>query len=356
MADDFGDKTEAPTPRRLQESRDEGNVVRSIDLTTGVLLVGGVLLLSMFGTQLMFQMKYILATMLHSSISENPASPADVGHLVVATLARGGRMIAPIAIGIVGLALSVGMLQSGFMLTAKPLMPQFSRISPMKGLQQIFSLRGAVKLLMSLLKVGAVIVAAAMCINDDLPRMLSLVRLNAEPLIAASASMIWWLALKIAILLLALGVIDYAYQKWQFISDLKMTKQEIKEEYKRMEGDPLIKQRRAKVARQLALQRLKRDVPKAQVVISNPTHFAVALQYESGEMEAPKVVAKGADFLALRIRELAMRHGVPIVQRPPLARSLYKNVEVGQQIPAEHYTAVAEILAYVYRLSGRKSA
>jgi flagellar biosynthetic protein FlhB len=356
MADDFGDKTEAPTSRRLQESREEGNVVRSVDLTTGVILVGSVLLLSLFGTQLLFQMKHILATMLHSSISDEPTSPADVGHLVVTTLARGGQMIAPIAIGIVGLTLTIGMLQSGFLLTGKPLMPQLSRLSPFKGLQQIFSLRGAVKLLMSLLKVGAVITAAAMYISDDLPRMLSLVRLSAEPLLAASADMIWWLALKVAILLLVLGIIDYAYQKWQFVSDLKMTKQEIKEEYKRMEGDPLIKQRRAKIARQLMLQRLKRDVPKAQVVISNPTHFAIALQYESGEMEAPKVVAKGADFLALRIRQLAMEHGIPIVQRPPLARALYKNVEVGQQIPAEHYSAVAEILAYVYRLSGRKSA
>jgi flagellar biosynthetic protein FlhB len=190
---------------------------------------------------------------------------------------------------------------------------------------------------------------------QDWPAMLALIHLESEPMLAAAATLVWSLALKIAALLLVLAILDFAYQKWQHEQDLMMSKQEIKEEFKRMEGDPLVKQRRARVARQLAMQRMAYEVPKADVIVSNPTHFAVALKYD-GKMGAPKVIAKGADFMAMRIRQIAAANDIPIVERPPLARGLYRHVQVGQEIPSQYYTAVAEILAYVYRLSGRKIA
>ncbi len=149
---------------------------------------------------------------------------------------------------------------------------------------------------------------------------------------------------------------DYIYQRWQRSRDLRMSKQEIKEEMRRMEGDPQMKARRARVARQLALQRINQSVPRADVVVTNPTHYAVAMQYDSKTMKSPKVVAKGADFLAMRIRQIAMANGIPLVERKAVAQALYKGVEVGQEVPPEFYNAVAEILAYVYRLSGRKTA
>jgi flagellar biosynthetic protein FlhB len=167
------------------------------------------------------------------------------------------------------------------------------------------------------------------------------------------ASLVYAIGIRIAIVLLILAILDYVYQRFRVEKELKMTKQEIKEEMRRMEGDPKIKQRRRQIALQGAMQRVKKDVPTADVVVTNPTHYAVALKYDPTGMSAPKVVAKGQDFLALRIREIAAGAGVPILERPPLARSLYRLVEVGQEIPEQFYAAVAEILAYVYELTGR---
>jgi flagellar biosynthetic protein FlhB len=353
MADDMGEKTEAATPRRRQEARDEGQVVRSSDLNSALLLLGAVLLLGVFSTRMFHGMRSLVAAMLSGSGD----GVTDVGRLVGQSAQIAAQLAAPVMLGLLALSITSGLIQSGFLFTGKPLMPQFSRISPMRGIQQILSMRGVVKLAMNLLKVSLVLAIAASFIAMDSRKIMSLMGLTAEPLVAAMSSLVWQLALKVALLLLVLGLLDYAYHRWQQEKDMRMSKQEVKEEFKRMEGDPLIKQRRAKVARQIAMQRVQRDVPKADVVVTNPTHFAIALRYEGSKMSAPKVIAKGADFMALRIRQVAAAHGVPIVERPPLARALYAAVEVGQQIPPEHYTAVAEILAYVYRINGgRKSA
>jgi len=205
-------------------------------------------------------------------------------------------------------------------------------------------------------KVALVFLIAAWFVRGDLTHIAVLSEFEMLPLFGAACAMVYTLALKIAALLLLLAFTDYAFQSWQRERDLRMTKQEIKEEFKRMEGDPLLKQRRTRIARQLALQRVRAAVPKADVIVTNPTHFAVALQYQAGTMKAPKVIAKGADFLALQIRQLAALHEVPILERKELARALYKSVEVGQEVPPQYYGAVAEVLAYVYRLSGRKVA
>jgi flagellar biosynthetic protein FlhB len=354
MADEFGEKTEAPTPRRRQEAREEGNIPRSTDLTAALMLLGAVLLLGMFGRRMFGAMESMVASML------NPGDPmvkvGDLGPLISSGLHFAAQMLAPIALGVMVLGVVANMVQVGFSLTGKPLVPKFSKISPVRGLKQIFSLRGLVRLGMSMAKVAAVSAIAIMLIIDDFPLVLALIHLESLPLLAAAGGLVYALAIKIALLLLVLAIIDYSYQKWQHEQDLRMSKQEIKEEYKKMEGDPLVKQRRARVARQLAMQRMAYDVPKADVIVTNPTHFAVALKYDSTNMAAPKVIAKGADFMAMRIRQIAAANEIPIVERPPLARTLYRHVAVGQEIPAQHYAAVAEILAYVYRLSGRKIA
>jgi flagellar biosynthetic protein FlhB len=243
------------------------------------------------------------------------------------------------------------------MLTFKPLVPKFSKLSPAKGLSNLFGKRGLMRFLMSMGKVAVVSSVAGVVIYFDGPQMLSLIRLDAGQLLAAAGGLVWDLSIKIAIVLMLLALLDLVYQRWQHQQDLKMTKHEVKEEMKRMEGDPMTKQRRTKIARQMAMQRMGQAVPGADVVVTNPTHYAVALKYDD-TMAAPKVVAKGVDYMALRIRQLASANGVPIVERPPLARGMYRYVEVGQEIPAKFYSAVAEILAYVYQLnqSRRRSA
>ncbi len=353
---DTGEKTEAPTPRRRQETREEGNVARSQDLSAAVMLLGAVVLLGWFGRHMLGGMKTMVEAALGGGWSADVSVAGDIGQRWASMMSIGAHIGAPIALGVVGLAVLASIVQVGFLVSIKPLTPKLSKLSPLRGIQQLFSMRSAMRLVMSLGKVAVVAVVAGLSIYFDLPRVMALIQLDPAPALAASAGLVYWLAMRIALVLLILALLDYAYQKWQHEQDLRMTKQEVKEEFKRMEGDPLVKQRRARVARQLAMQRLSAAVPTADVVVTNPTHFAVALKYDGQTMHAPKLIAKGADFLAMRIRQLAAANAVPLVERKELARALYRGVDVGQEIPPEHYAAVAEILAYVYRLSGRMSA
>jgi len=355
MAEDDSEKTEAATPRRKQEAREEGNIARSQDLTAAATLLATVILLNIFGMHMLESMRVSVESMLQSGSASNPTRADDVTASFVQGLHIAVAGAAPLLLSIAGITLIAAVGQVGFILTGKPLMPQFSRISPLSGLKRLFDLRAGVRLIMSLAKVVIIGAVAASVIIDDLPQILMLMELEVPQLFAAACSLVYALALKLALLLVLLAAFDYGYQRWQHEKDLRMSKQEVKEDMKRMEGDPLMKQRRARVARQLAMQRIGQSVPKADVIVTNPTHFAIALQYDGKSMKAPKVVAKGADFLAMRIRQIAVANGIPIIERKELARSLYAAVDPGQEVPPEFYNAVAEILAYVYRL-GRRSA
>ncbi len=356
MAESAGEKTEAPTPRRLTEARESGNIARSTDLTAAVTLLGAVIVLNIFGVRVMHAMKLSMEAMLSASLGGNPTRTDDLTHL----LGYGGKLAVaaagPITLAIAAVALVITLMQTGILFTVKPLQPNLGKLNPFKGVAHLFNARAGMRLVMSLAKVGLLAAVSSWVIWADLPRIAGLSLLEPMPLLAACASLIYDLALKLAALLLILALLDYWFQKWQHVRDLRMTKEEVKEEMKRMDGDPLVKQRRARVARQLALQRIASAVPHADVVVTNPTHFAIAIRYDGQKMTAPKVVAKGADFMAMRIRQIAIASGVPLVERKELARALYKGVEVGQEVPPEFYAAVAEILAYVYRLSGRKIA
>ena len=356
MPDDLGEKTETPTPRRRQESRERGDVARSQDLTAAIMLLGAVLLLYVFAIHVMSSMKGLMLLMLGGAGQGQMLADPELTHALARALTAAGRTLAPLALGILLLGIIGNLLQVGFILSARPIQPRLSKLSPLQGLQRIFSMRGLMRLVMSLAKVAVVAAVALLTIWFDLPAVLTLIQLGAGALFAGAAGLVFDLAIRIAIVLLILALLDYMFQRWQHEKDMRMSKQEVREEHKRMEGDPLTKQRRTKIARQLTLQRISMAVPKADVVVTNPTHFAVAMRYDGDTMVAPKVVAKGADFLALRIRQLALAYGVPLVERPELARALYRNVEIGQEIPPEYYAAVAEILAYVYRLSERKTA
>lgn len=356
MAESAGEKTEAPTPRRLSEAREDGNIARSTDLTAAASLLAGVILLDVLGMRILDAMRLTLESMIRYPAGGNPTRADDVTSLVTYGGKLAAMSVGPVALAIAGVALLVTLMQTGILFTAKPLQPNLNKLNPLKGLSQFVNARAGMRLVMSLAKVGLIAAVSGWVIWTDLPKARGLAWLAPLPMLGAAAALVYDLALKLAALLLVLALLDWWYQKWQHIKDLRMTKEEVKDEMKRMEGDPLVKQRRARVARQLALQRIGASVPHADVVVTNPTHFAIAIKYDGTTMTAPKVTAKGADFMALRIRQLAIAHGVPLVERKELARALYKSVEVGQEVPPQFYTAIAEILAYVYRLSGRKLA
>ena len=349
--DDAGDRTEQPTARRREEAREEGQIARSADLTAAVVLLAGLLLIQAFGPRM-------LDTMLGMTraLGEPPALTADgllpwirrVGQAAV-------EMLLPFLGVLVAVTIAGTAVQSGLLATWKRLAPKVERMDPIAGARRLVSTDALSRLGIGLLKMVVVTWIAYVTIADRLGAVLTTGMLPAGGVLSLSLHVLFDLALRLALALLVLGILDYLIQRWKLERQLRMTKQEVRDELKRMEGDPLVKQRRRQIQRRLALQRIQVDVPKADVVVTNPTHYAVALRYEEATMAAPRLIAKGQDFLAQRIVQVAQQVGVPIVQRPPLARALYIGVEVGQEVPAAFYRAVAEVLAYVYQLTGRKA-
>ncbi len=351
MAEEFDqDRTEAPTPRRRQEAREEGNVARSADLSAAVLLVGLLVTLYAAGPGMLESWRRTALLMMapEELARRDPAELTQTLKLVGQHLARG---LLPLFVTVVVIAIVANLGQTGFLYAPKKLTPKLETLNPIKGLGRIFgSGKTYIGLLMNLGKMGLAGAVAWFAIKQELPRMVSLQGLEYLPAVTLGSWIVFSIGIKIALVLLVLAILDYGYQRFNHEQQLKMTRQQVKDEMKRMEGDPQIKARRRQVAMQRAMQRIRQDVPTADVIVTNPTHYAVAIRYDESTMSAPKVVAKGADLLAMRIRELASMHGVPIVERPPLARALYQAVEVGREIPEDFYAAVAELLAYVYQL------
>ncbi len=351
MAESAGEKTEDPTARRLSEARKDGNVTRSADLTAAAVLLAGVLALVFAGPWMMGRMLTGMRVLLSGQNSGN-ATRADFLRLDIYEAARIlGESLAPLVAAVFLAAIVANLMQIGFLLTFKPLTPKLSKLDPIKGAANLMNLKAMVRLIMSLAKLVVIAAVATALTWGEISKVVHLGYLSTPEFLGLGGAMVLELAVKLALVLLVLALLDFWYQKWQRTQDLKMTKQEVRDESKGMDGDPGMKARRSRIARTLAMQRVAAAVPQADVVLTNPTHLSIALRYDSETMPAPKVIAKGADHLALKIRELANIHGVPIVERKPLARALYASVEVGQYIPEEHYAAAAEILAYVYRLA-----
>ena len=352
MADDPGEKTEEPTAHKLRKTREQGQVGKSQDFGAVVMMAGAAVLLAALG---------LMATGLMSAMMRDVMAGSTPGHAVVVddiyrTLrwigVRIGLILVPTMAVMFVVALFSQLVQVGWAISPEAVKPKIDRMNPVSGAKRIFGPKGVVKLLMDLTKLVLVVVVVVFVVARWVPALGAMPLLDINAAVVMSLRAIIELAIWMLAVLLIIGLIDLKYQKWQHRHDNKMTKQEVKEEQKSMDGDPEMKQRRGRIAREIALQRVQSDVPGADVVVTNPTHFSVAIKYDANEMAAPKVVAKGADYVALRIREVARTNGVPVVERPPLARALYRGVEVGQTISPEHYEAVAEVLAYVYRLDG----
>ncbi len=355
MPEDMGERSEAPTSKRISDAREKGQIAKSTDLSAALLLLGAVVAIVVFSEPVIRGVGQVVRLELERGLTDLASDDASVLAATIALTTRVAVAVGPILVVFALLAYLSHFVQIGWLLTVKPLQPQFSRLNVLKGIAKLFSKRSLARAVINVLKVSIIAAVASSICKGALPLLASLPLLDPVQAVSGVAGIILRLTLWLLLVLLLLGVIDLLYQRWQHTEDLKMTRQEVKDERKSTEGDPEVKARRMRIARQIALQRLRTDVPKADVVVTNPTHFAVALRYDGASMRAPKVVAKGADFLALQIRNIAASHGVPIVERPPLARALYYNVEVGREVPHEQYEAVAEVLAYVYRLEGRKA-
>ncbi|MGF1633750.1 MAG: flagellar biosynthesis protein FlhB [Phycisphaerae bacterium] len=352
-SNDGGEKSEAPTPQRRRQAREEGNVAKSQDLNAAAVIVGVMIILWFYGGGLLATMSNVMRSMFGA---EQLAS-YNLDTLKVTVVSAVFEIVwamMPVLIGVATIAVLINIVQVGLMLVPKKLKPQLSSLSPKKGLKRLFGENnGPVKLFMNLMKliiVGGICYWAA---ERELHAIVLLPRLEIGQIFGFTTQLIFWMTIKVGVVLLILAILDYAYQRFRHEKQLKMTKQQIKDEMKKMEGDPYIKQRRRQIQMQQSMNRIRSAVPTADVVVTNPTHFAVALKYDADSMRAPRVVAKGADHLAFRVREQAMLHGVPIVERPPLARALFRMVDVGQEVPEEFYSAIAEILAYVYEVNGK---
>jgi flagellar biosynthetic protein FlhB len=355
MADDDGqgDKTEAPTPRRRQEAREQGNIARSPDIVAAVLLVSMMILLGWYGPGVIRSLKDLMIEMLGESSLDGgmAALHGDAG----AALRAVARSLAPLFVGACVVAILTNLAQVGFFFDVGRLQPNLAALNPLRGLGRVFGGGNGnlVKLLMSAAKMLLVSFVAYTAVHGKIALIVSAQKLTALQAFHLGGSVVYSILIRVGLLLFVLAIVDYIYQRYRIEQSLKMSKQEVKDEMRRMDGDPKIKQRRRQIALQRVIQRIKKDVPTADVVVTNPTHFAIALQYDSKTMHAPRVIAKGQDLIALRIREIAVANGVPIIERKPLARALYKMCKVGQEIPEEFYSTVAEILAYVYELSGK---
>ncbi len=352
-SDEFGDKTEQPTDRRRTQAREQGNVARSTDLTAALLMLTATGAMQFFGLELY----ETLAQAMHTSLSATPAVRMDLPTWIAAAWTWAGLLavaVLPVMLTLMVGGLASNLAQIGFLWSPEVLMPKLERLSPLAGFGRIFSWAALAKLGGSFGKLVVLSAVAYTYLHWKLPEFLQLSHWELPAMLSTYSTSIVELAFYLSLSLFGVAVFDYGFQFWKHEQDLRMTKQEIREEMKEMDGDPHTRMRRREAHRKLADGRQMKDVPTADVIITNPTHIAVAIKYDPVKMPAPMVVAKGMGEIAANIRRIAAEHGVPIIERKPLARALYRQVKVGGVIPAEMYEVFVEILAYVYRLTGRK--
>lgn len=352
-----GEKTEKATAKKRQDARKKGQVLQSREITSAMVLLFVFITLRIFGSTIYGEMmNFAKKVFVEYPQTENLYMPDIIVKVFIDSAIVLLKTVGPVFLVSALTGIIVSYAQVGFLFTMETISFKFERINPLQGFKRLFSSRGAIELVKSLLKIIIIGYVAYSYLNGQASNVLRLMEMdliNVATFIATTAINV---AIRICVALLILGVLDYAYQWWEYEKNLKMSKQEIKEEYKQMEGNPEIKSKIKQKQRQMSMSRMMQEVPKADVVITNPTHFACAIKYDASVSAAPILVAKGQDFIALRIKETAKENKVEIVENKPLARTIYDTVEIGKAIPPELYQAVAEILAFVYNLKGKTPA
>lgn len=354
MAEQEGqEKTEVPTEKKRRESREEGQVAFSKELSSAALLAGIVLTLVATSPIILDAMRQLM-----SQIFRDLAQRKELSIDIIFTLS--GEILsiilpafAPFAAVIIFAGIFASVLQVGVQITFKAISPKFNKISPLTGLKRLFSSQSLADFLKSMAKLIIVGFVGYLTYIDKITELNGLFVSTPESILIYNFTVVAEVAGKIVLALVAIAIFDFFYQRWHHEQQLMMTKQEVKDETKQTEGDPQLKARIRQIQREMSNARMMQEVPKADAVIVNPTHFSVAILYDRDVMSAPEVIAKGADHLALRMRTVARENNVPILERPELARDLYANVEIGDDIPERFYKAIAEILAFVYRLRKR---
>jgi flagellar biosynthesis protein FlhB len=343
-----GERTESATPKRRQEAREKGQILKSVEVNTAALLIASAAFLQWAMPGMSASLLELTRGLLDISRVEDYTTNSLRTQMISLSL-EVLKLVGPIVLGImvVGVISNVG--QFGFLLSGNAVQPQFSRINPLEGAKRIFSARTLVELIKTIAKVLVVGLFAWQALQDKGPLLVSLADMQAGAAGFAVSGAVMEVVWKVAGAFVVIAVVDYVYQRWFFERSLRMSKEEIKEEMKQSEGNPHMRARLRQRARALARQRMMQQVPTADVVITNPTHFAIAIKYEAG-MDAPKVIAKGERLIAQQIKKLARESNVPMVENKPLAQALFKACQVGQSVPPDLYKAVAEVLAFVYRM------
>ena len=353
MSESAGDKKHEATQYRREQAREQGQVARSQDLGSAVLLLGLVAILNFTGPAIIDSLMEIMETQFTTDLYWS-SDPRAISQHLLQLVSKIALALLPLFVTAILIALTVHWFQVGFMFLPDKLGIDWERVNPIKGFERIFSLAGVARLLFSVLKVsiiGAIVIAGS---TAQVTNLMSSAQMPFESVGGFLWSTVYNTSMQTGVVLLVLALADFGFQKWKFSQDLRMSDQEMRDEYKQTQGDPALMARRRAVQRQLAQQRIGSAVPKSDVVITNPTELAIALQYDPETMAAPIVVAKGADAMAKKIRQIALENGIPILERKPLAQALFKTVDIGKPIPVDQYTAVAEVLKYVYQLKGKK--
>jgi flagellar biosynthetic protein FlhB len=349
MASSDEEKTEEPTPKKKKEAVEKGQVAKSQDVNSALILLSGVLLMLFLGGSMLIQMKDTMGMICKNLFYEDFDADTFVGLLMDISF-KNLKGVLPIMGGFMIVGAIASYSQVGIVFSRKALIPDFKKINPLTGVKNLISKKSLVKTAMALVKLSIMGGIAYVSIRNDLEPLMELVSMKTESIFTSASGLIFGITLKIAIILLILALLDFVYQRWQHSKDLMMTKNEVKQESKQTDGDPLVKSRIRAVQREMSRKRMMQAIPEADVIVTNPTHYAVALKYDAATMDAPKVIGKGVDLIALKIREVAGKHNIPIVEDRILARVLYSTVEIDGDVPQKLYQAVAKVLSYVYQL------
>lgn len=349
-----GEKTEQASEKKKTDTRKEGQVAKSPEITTAFMLIAGSYALRGFGGYMYEKLVdiFMLNIKMMGDFS-NVFEPIFLIKYIGFIFTQIMIIVMPIFLVTMIVGFVTNIVQVGWVVTGKPLMPKFSKLNPISGFKRMFSLKAVMELFKSLAKFGLILYVVYSNVKDQFVYLPIIFELTPEQLIEFGSSLIFKIGINVGAMYLVIALADYIYTRFKHNKDIKMSKQEIKEEYKQTEGNPLIKGQIRQKMREASMRRMMQDLPTADVIITNPTHYAIGIKYEKNKGRAPIVIAKGVDHMAKRIREVAMESNIEIVEDKPLARTLYANCEIGDEIPPELYKAIAEILAYVYKLKDK---
>ncbi|MCP4370003.1 MAG: flagellar biosynthesis protein FlhB [Deltaproteobacteria bacterium] len=351
----FQEKTEQPTPKKIADARKKGTVAKSREIPSAIIMLTSLGIFFFSGSWMFSSLSEFMASIFKNIGSFRVHDITTASTLSITILKNVLSIILPFMLAIVAAGIVANIMQIGFLFSPEAFSPKLSKFNPIKGIKKLFSLRSFIELVKSLIKITFVGGIAYLTIKAELKTIPTLMQMDVKDIISFIGITSFKIYLYVSMAMIILAVLDYVYQKYEHIKNLKMTKQEVKDENKQTEGDPQVKARIRSIQIEMSRRRMMESVPEADVVITNPTHLAIALKFDSEKMIAPKIVAKGAGKIAERIREIADENYVPIVENKLLAQTLFKITEIGDYIPAELYQAVAEVLAYVYRLKGMRT-